>query len=148
MERSLLAQDTALRLLQALCFVWVGLVGGISFLEAPVKFTAPSVTRAIGLDVGRHVFLVLNRVELSMAAGAVVLLVFGRPGVSLYWLAGGIGSILVVQTVWLLPVLRAQAASIIAGELEHASEYVHVSYIGLEAMKVAALAVLGWHGAP
>lgn len=137
-------QATALRLLQALCFAWVGLVAGISFLEAPVKFTAPSVTRAIGLDVGRHVFLVLNRIELGLAAGALGLLLIVRPAAALHWTAAGVGVILLLQTTWLLPALRAQAAAIISGEIEHASEYVHVGYISLEILKLIGLAVIGW----
>src|SRR3712207_8678966 len=44
-------------------FIWVGFLAAISFMEAPVKFTAPSLTLAVGLDVGRHVFAVLNKVE-------------------------------------------------------------------------------------
>lgn len=141
-------QEVALRLLQALCFVWMGLVAGISFLEAPVKFTAPSVTRAIGLDVGRHVFFVLTRVELGLATGALGLYLLGRPGTALCWTAGGVGVILLVQTTWLLPVLRTQAAAIISGELEHASEYVHVGYISLEILKLVGLGVIGWKAFP
>jgi hypothetical protein len=148
MEQSLIGQETTLRLLQALCFVWVGLVFGISFLEAPVKFTAPSVTRAIGLDVGRHVFWALNRVELGLAAGALGLLLVGETGSVVRWLAAGVGIVLVIQTLWLLPVLRSQAAAIISGEIEHASEYVHLGYIVLEALKIAGLAGLGWYVAP
>jgi hypothetical protein len=113
-------------------------------LEAPVKFTAPSVTRAIGLDVGRHVFLVLNRVELGLAGLALVLLVVVQPQSIVCWMAGGVGAILLVQTAWLLPVLRTQAAAIIAGDIEHASEYAHVGYVLLELLKVAGLALVGW----
>jgi hypothetical protein len=47
-------------------FIWAGMLSGRSFLEAPVKFTAPSITLAIGLDVGRHVFAVFNKVGGSL----------------------------------------------------------------------------------
>jgi hypothetical protein len=143
-----IAQELAVRLLQMLCFAWVGLVAGISFLEAPVKFTAPSVTRAIGLDVGRHVFSVLNRVELVLAAGGLGLLLRGRFGPTVWWVAGGIAAILLVQTGWLLPVLRTQAAAIIQGEIEHGSEYVHVGYILLEVLKLIGLILVGWQVVP
>jgi len=148
MDLPVLEKELALRLLQGLCFGWAGLVAGISFLEAPVKFTAPSVTRAIGLDVGRHVFLVLNRVELGCAVVALGLLLIGRPGTILRWMAVGVGGVLLVQALWLLPVLRRQAAAIIAGEIEHASEYVHLGYVFLEAMKIIALVVMGWRAGP
>lgn len=66
-------------LLAALCFVWTGMVLGISFLETPVKFTAPSVTLPIGLDVGLHVFGAFNKVEIGGVLLACGLLVGLRP---------------------------------------------------------------------
>lgn len=41
---------------------WFGYTLAINLMEAPVKFQAPSLTRAVGLDVGRHVFSALNKV--------------------------------------------------------------------------------------
>lgn len=134
----------ALRLLQALSFVWAGLVLGISFLEAPVKFTAPSLSRAVGLDVGRHVFAALNKVEIG----------FGVLGLGLWFLAGfdprvqwgfaGVIVILVLQTAWLLPVLSEQAQTIIQGGGGSSAGYTHVAYIFLEVAKVAGLLYIGW----
>lgn len=40
---------------------WFGMVVAISFLEAPIKFRAPGVTLAIGLGIGRKVFLASMR---------------------------------------------------------------------------------------
>ena len=42
-------------------FVWFGMTAGISLLEAPVKFTAPSLTREVALDVGRVVFAMVEQ---------------------------------------------------------------------------------------
>lgn len=140
-------QETALRCLQALTFVWAGMVVGISFLEAPVKFTAPSVTRAVGLDVGRHVFAALNKVELGLAVLAFLFFVTGWPRLVVRWTAAGVAGILLIQTIWLLPALRAQATAIIAGELEHGSKYVHVAYVVLEVLKVVGLVIAGWFAA-
>lgn len=141
---ALIEQETALRLLQALCFVWLGLVAGISFLEAPVKFTAPSLTRSVGLDVGRHVFAALNKVELMFAALALGLLVLGGPAAVVWWMLAGLIAILLVQTIWLLPALRAQAAAIIGGDLKHASSSLHIGYVALEVAKVVGLGLAGW----
>ncbi len=58
-------------------FIWFGFVSAISFMEAPVKFTAPSLTLAVGLDVGRHVFAVLNKVEIGFTLVSLWLLVQG-----------------------------------------------------------------------
>jgi hypothetical protein len=133
-----------LRLLGGLAFVWAGLVAGISFLEAPVKFTAPSLTREVGLDVGRHVFGALNRVELVLALVSGGLVWAARPrrgvggGLALAWGA------LIVQTAWLLPALNARAALIIGGGSPPAAPGLHVLYGLAEGAKVLALVGAGW----
>jgi len=139
--------DTMQRILQALCFVWLGLVMGISFLEAPVKFTAPSLTRPVGLDVGRHVFTALNRAELVLALLVAGSWWMGRPGTAVTSSLGLVGAVLLIQTVWLLPTLNAQAATIIDGGSVAGPNYVHVAYGLLEGTKVVALGVAGWWGA-
>lgn len=145
---SFVSTPTALRLLQALSFVWAGLVLGISFLEAPVKFTAPSVTRAIGLDVGRHVFAALNKVEIGFGVLALGLLIAAGPGPRVRWALVGVLVLLAFQTGWLLPILREQATTIIQGGEAPDSNYAHVAYIFLEAAKVASLLYAGWLIAP
>jgi len=141
---SFVSTSTAVQLLQALSFVWAGLVLGISFLEAPVKFTAPSVTREIGLDVGRHVFAALNKVEIGLGLLALGLLFADGPGSPVRWVLVGVLVILAVQTGWLLPVLREQAATIIQGGKVSDSSYVHVAYIFLDVAKVVGLLYVGW----
>ena len=51
----------------AIPFIWFGLVGGISFIETPLKFRAPNITLALGLGIGRIVFSALNKVEIALA---------------------------------------------------------------------------------
>jgi hypothetical protein len=140
----LLPSWVALRFLQALAYMWAGVIIGISFLEAPVKFTAPSVTRAIGLDVGRHVFAALNGVELGCAGLGMGLTLWGAPDRAVVGVGVGVLIALLVQTVWLLPELRAQARRIIAGgaaptETNHA----HLAYGVLEGLKVLGLLYVG-----
>lgn len=125
-----------------------GLVAGLSLLEAPVKFPAPSIARAIGLDVGQHVFWALNRVELGLSAGGLGLLLLNQPTTAVCWTTGGPGAILLVQILWLLPVLRTQAVALIAGEIEHAFEDVHLGSVFLDGMKILALAFIGWWVGP
>src|SRR5699024_11851856 len=36
--------------------VWLGLIIGISLIEAPLEFTAPGITIPLGLGIGRLVF--------------------------------------------------------------------------------------------
>src|SRR6478735_10661389 len=97
-------------------WLWAGMIIGISFIEAPVKFTAPHVTLAIGLGIGRLVFGVMNKVEIAFCA---VLLsgIFFQPMPKTLWLAATkVTVVLALQTAWLLPALDARALAIIAGE--------------------------------
>lgn len=144
----MLPSTIALRLLQALGFLWAGVVIGISFLEAPVKFTAPSVTREIGLDVGRHVFAALNSVEIGLGVLLLFLLVVAEPGHVVRWAGGVVLVLLLVQTFWLLPVLSAQAAEIIEGGTGPSTNYAHVAYVVLEGIKVCGLVLVGWMAGP
>jgi hypothetical protein len=54
------------------------------------------------------------------------------------------GGVLAIQSLWMLPVLRRQAATIIEGELVPDANYVHVGYVCLEAAKVGGLLLAGW----
>ena len=128
--------------LAALCWLWAGMIMGISFLETPVKFTAPSVTLPIGLDIGRHVFGVFNRVEIGAVLVACALLLYLRPPSAL-WIALGVAALVVLlQSVWLLPVLDARVSIILAGETPPRAPY-HLIYVALELAKLSALISAG-----
>jgi hypothetical protein len=131
--------------LVALCFVWAGMVLGISFLETPVKFTAPSVTLLIGLDVGRHVFGMMNKVEIAAALLACILIVLARAERAV-WLPLATSVIIVaLQTVWLLPILDARVEILLNGRTPADASY-HIIYIGLELLKVIGLIASGVAG--
>lgn len=49
----------------AAVFSWLGLVAGISLLEAPLKFRAPGITLALGLGIGRLVFAAMGALRPS-----------------------------------------------------------------------------------
>lgn len=128
--------------LGALCFVWAGMVLGISFLETPVKFTAPSVTLPIGLDVGRHVFGAFNKVEIAWVLLACALMVFFRAGRAVRLPLAGVGIIVLGQTLWLLPLLDARVGMILNGQTPPSAPY-HIVYIVVELLKLAGLVVAG-----
>ena len=136
----------AVPLLAAACLVWAGMVLGISFLEAPVKFTAPSLTLPVGLDVGRHVFGVFSRVEVGWAALTLMLALVGSSALGRGPLAllGAAWAVVAVQALWLLPALGARTDRIIAGETLPSSP-LHVVYIGLDVAKLLVLlGASGW----
>jgi hypothetical protein len=123
-------------------FVWFGFVSAISFMEAPVKFTAPSLTLAVGLDVGRHVFAVLNKVEIGFTLVSLLLLVRGGWPTRIAGLLAALAGIVALQTLWLLPALDARALVYMAGGTPLPSR-LHFLYVALEAAKGVGLLILG-----
>ena len=126
-----------------LTFIWLGFVIAISFLEAQVKFSAPSLTLPVGLDVGRHVFFALNKVEIAFALFTILLIIFSRVQLIIIILLLLILIILAMQTFWLLPQLSARVDIYLRGEIPPESS-LHIYYIVIEIAKVIFLFFLGW----
>lgn len=125
----------------ATAFVWLGMVLGISFLEAPLKFRAPGVTLQLGLGIGRLVFGALNAVELGLAVVLVAALAWGRQGAPAA-LVGALVVLLVVQLRAVRPVLSRRSDRVLAGEPGSRSR-AHVVYVALEIVKVGLLLGVG-----
>ena len=132
------------RILQiAVPFIWFGAVAAISFVEAPLKFTAPGITIPLGLGIGQIVFHTLNRVEIVLC----LIVVLARFAVRKRVMAGGVllgiaAAILAVQTLWLLPLLDARAEAVIGGNAAPFSN-LHIYYIVSETLKLVVLFALG-----
>lgn len=133
-----------LKILQiAIPFIWFGMVGAISFVEAPLKFRAPNVTLALGLGIGKLVFQMLNRIEIVFALMMLFSLFFSRPATNFpLYVFGAIFVLLLLQTVWLLPLLNVRAEQVIAGEVAPHSNN-HLIFIAFEVLKFILLFVLG-----
>ena len=130
-------------LLLATLFSWAGLVAGISFLEAPLKFTAPHITIPLGVGIGRVVFHALNKVEIGLAALAgICALARPTPRVT-RWGLGLLYLILALQTGWLLPALDLRAAALLAGHTPPPNS-LHLLYVGTDGLKLLTLLVSGW----
>jgi uncharacterized membrane protein len=126
----------------AAVFVWLGMTAAISFLEAPLKFRAPGVTRQIGLGIGLLVFHALNRVELALAVVIVVAFVVGALPVGVVVAVVTAVAALAVQLLVLRPRLDRRADKVLAG-LDAPRPRSHYAYIGFEVVKEIALAVSG-----
>jgi hypothetical protein len=126
----------------AVPFLWCGAVLGISFLEAPLKFRAPGITVALGVGIGRLVFRALNAVEavLALALTVAVLAAPTTPAIPL--VLGGLWALLLWQVLVVRRRLDRSAVEVVAGTGEPGSRW-HLVYIGLEAVKVVALPLLG-----
>ena len=122
----------------AATFVWLGMVLAISFLEAPLKFRAPGVTLPIGLGIGRLVFRALNTAEVILAAAVLAALAAGSPsGRVIAPLAVAMAG-LAAQLLFVRPRLTRRSDVVLAGQ-DAPRSHAHYAYVGLEAIKVAAL---------
>jgi hypothetical protein len=128
----------------AVTFVWLGMVLAISFLEAPLKFRAPGVTIPIGLGIGRLVFRALNTVEAVLAVTVIVVVATAGPVAAAVALSAVAAAVLLVQLAVVRPPLNRRSDAVLAGEdpALHRSR-VHLYYVALEIVKVAALVALG-----
>jgi hypothetical protein len=127
----------------AIPFIWFGAVGAISFMEAPLKFTAPNVTLALGLGIGRVVFQTLNKIEIVLALVLIVSVFMQRPkGKSWIYFLGIAACLLLLETIWLLPLLDARAIQVLSGNAPPFSNS-HIIYIVFDAIKFISLFALG-----
>jgi hypothetical protein len=126
----------------AFTFVWLGMVLAISFLEAPLKFRAPNVTRQIGLGIGRLVFRALNSIEVLFAVVIAALITVSPPTVSALAAFATAFTMLAAQLIAVRPFLNRRSDKALAG-LNAPRSRGHYAYVGLEVIKVAALAVAG-----
>lgn len=126
-----------------LCFVWFGVTAGVSLLAAPVKFTAPTITRPVALDVGRVVFEALNKVELVLLIVLLILVRTSGRARELWAYCAVIALIMITQSAWLLPELSARAVMITGGQ-EPGPSIAHGAYAVTEVVKLATLLLLGF----
>jgi hypothetical protein len=100
----------------AVAFTWLGMVLGISFLEAPLKFRAPGITLTLGLGAGRLVFRALNRVEFALLLAMTAAVALGPGGPSLLALDAVLVLLLTVQLSGVRPRLNRRSDRVLAGE--------------------------------
>lgn len=132
-------QDWKAGALVVVLLLWAGILFGVSFLATPAKFSAPSLTLPVAVDVGRSTFAVLNRVELGCAVLSLGLLAAGASRASVVRLALGLAALgLLLETLWLLPALEERAQMVIDRGTPPASS-LHDVYIGIDAAKLIAL---------
>ena len=126
----------------AVVFVWLGMVLAISFLEAPLKFRAPNVTLQIGLGIGGLVFRALNTVEVVLAIVILVTTLASPPPAGAAAALAIAFAALALQIGAVRPRLNRRSDKVLAG-LDAPRSRGHYVYIGLEAIKVLALAAGG-----
>lgn len=126
--------------------LWAGALIGVSWIATPVKFAAPSLTLPVALDVGRVTFHLFNRIEWGLAVLLLIVTFIHRTRGGLSLLAAVvIGILVLLQAVWLLPLLDERVAIVIAGGTPPASS-LHLWYIVIEAVKLVLLLAIGLIG--
>lgn len=118
----------------------MGMVLGISFIEAPLKFRAPGITIELGLGIGQIVFRALNACECVLAAIVAI--------ATLASMGEGLGSplllsaviVLVVQLAIVRPLLRRRSRHVLEHGAGASRSLQHLWYVALEALKVILLA--------
>jgi hypothetical protein len=134
--------DLAIRVAAAATLIWLGMVLAISFLEAPLKFRAKGLELPVGLAIGRIVFRALNIAEVIWAVVIALCLTIAGPSGPVLVLAAVTAVLLAVQLLVVRPRLDRRSARVLAGQ-EAPRSRAHHAYIGLEALKLAALVALG-----
>lgn len=128
----------------SLIYIWIGLILGISFLEAWLKFQAPGVSLQVGLSIGKLVYSVLNIVEWIFAITIVIILSFNVQTKKVHrnwWIIAVIIS-LFIQSVWLLPALNNRVELYVQG-VDPTPSNVHIYYVVFEIVKLVSLFLLG-----
>ncbi|NBH06186.1 hypothetical protein GTY80_23435 [Amycolatopsis sp. SID8362] len=135
-------------LLSAFSFTWLGMLIGISFIEAPLKFRAPGVTIPLGLGIGRLVFRALNVVECVLAIGLVVAVALGGFPTPASVLLLAVLVLLAIQLAAVRPRLNRRTDHVLSAPAgaDLPRSQAHLAYIGIEVLKVAALVALGITG--
>lgn len=127
----------------AIPFIWFGAVGAISFMEAPLKFTAPNITIPLGLGIGMIVFHALNKIEIVLCVLLGLSFFAARPVRKFPCGAFAvIALILIIQTFVLFPMLDERAVQVISGNTPPHSS-LHIVYIVSDSIKVLLLFILG-----
>lgn len=128
----------------AIALLWTGMLVGVSFVATPVKFTASGLSLPVALEVGHVTFRLFSRIEWALAAGLLLASLFGArrwPAV----LAGLLAALVAVQALWLLPVLDARIAAVVAGTPLPPTSH-HTIYAVAEGAKLLLLLAAAWPG--
>ena len=119
-------------------FLWAGMVCGISFLEAPLKFQAPGISLELGLGIGKLVFGALTKIEMAFSLYIIAFLSLSQSKKSSWFLFVIPILIVIIDNALLMPIMNARVEMIINGITPPASN-THLWYIVLEILKLVSL---------
>jgi hypothetical protein len=125
--------------------VWLGLIVGISLIEAPLKFQAPGITIPLGLGIGRLVFGAMNVVEIVIFLAWLAASLGRRLGRGYVGLVATIGAVLALKVFAIRPPLNQRTDRVLAGLDDGGSiwHYLYIAADGLLLVLLAGALVLG-----
>ncbi len=124
--------------LGAIFFVWLGILLGVSFLSAPVKFQAPHLTLPVALEVGKVTFHLLYKVEWGLFVLTFFMAYLAQVDKKIYKNMFILLTVLIAQNLWLIPMLDSRIDSIIVGITPPPGHF-HLTYIMIEIFKLGLL---------
>lgn len=128
----------------ALSLVASGIIVGLGFVAAGVKFTAARPSLLDLLDVGRVQFGALHQIEWVLIPAACLCLAIGLPK-GWRW-ASATGLVFLIQMLAVVPPLSSRMAARLAEQSLPASS-IHEAYVGVALLLVILLAAQGAVGA-
>lgn len=128
----------------AIPVLWFGMIGAISFIEAPLKFQAPGITIPLGLGIGRLVFAALNIAEgvlLVMMAIATFWPKAARVTRARSWWWVALAAVFLFKVAVVRPPLNQRTDLVLLGADPGQSPW-HYVYIVCDVIMLVLLAVL------
>lgn len=121
--------------------LWLGVLVGISLIEAPLKFQAPGITVPLGLGIGRLVFFAMNIVEAAIALVLMAAMFLGRASRAEWMLGAASAVLLAAKALVVRPLMQATTDAVIAGDSAGGSG-MHYLYIAADGMLIVLLITL------
>ncbi len=125
--------------------IWLGLIIGISLIEAPLKFHAPGITIPLGLGIGRLVFTAMNWVEIVIAVVLLWAVLKDSVGRTFRGLSFGLAGVLAIKVALIRPLLNRRTDAVLAGVDDGGSSwhYLYIAADGLLILGLLAVIVVG-----
>ena len=120
--------------------IWLGMIIGISLIEAPLKFTAPGITIPLGLGIGRLVFTAMNWVEIAIAVILLWSVLKESVGRLYRSLAFSLIAVLIIKVAFIRPILNKRTEDVIAGIDDGGSSW-HLLYIAADGLLIVGLVI-------
>eukprot|EP01100_Stratorugosa_tubuloviscum_P007221 TRINITY_DN3022_c0_g3_i1.p1 TRINITY_DN3022_c0_g3~~TRINITY_DN3022_c0_g3_i1.p1 ORF type:complete len:216 (+),score=49.39 TRINITY_DN3022_c0_g3_i1:52-699(+) len=125
--------------------IWTGMILGISFLEAWIKFKAVLLDKRVGFDVGRTVFCAFQKIEIISIFFIFQLKFYqyfiNQIELSIFAKENFVFLLVFLQTFILLPTLDIHALQTIKGFDIKFSKIPHLLYVLFELIKVILLSL-------